>query len=232
MEPKKKSELLVDDLQTVVTSLRFWSRRGIQGFLSTGLAHDFVEAIKSEGFSITKACKGLMSLEYYGCSYENNISLLQALRIPALAPMDNQKGWNYFFDMISVLGSNSNYFEERHLTFSWKDRDAVRVAIGLESINKIYKQEYEVYTHKMPHDVYFRRTGHCAAWSKPEDGYRYAKLEEVPIRAIKELDLVVVHIDKYGWAKVGTTDEEIRHDGVAAHEFFHNNVFYVPLVKI
>lgn len=225
MEPKKHKELDYRDLSFVEASLSFWSKKGIQGFIRSGLASDFVKAIRSHGFDMEKTCKILRALEYFGCAYDDEVSLPQALQIISLAPTNNTKEWNHFFGMLTTLSANSKYFEEKD--FSWVERDSIRKLIGLEPINPIYPN-----VKKDAGDIVCRRTGHCSVWVEPEKGYRYATDEEVSVLIVQKLDVVVMYLPNYGWTIIKTSGNVKIADVVGAHSFFHNNVFYIPLVKL
>lgn len=226
------NEFTSSALSAAEASLCFWTKESFQGFLESGLVHDFIEASKDTQADLSSRNVKLILLEIFKdskpCDCQSNVSLAQALKILSIAPSNNATAWNKFFGLVNSLGLRSGWFS--HHKTSWAERDVIRVAIGLESINKIYKQEYPFYTHK--NDVFLIKTGHCAVWVRPPAGYRYAELEEVPTQAVKDLDLVVVYVHNFGWARLGTEGEDVKHDGVVAHNFFHNNVFYVPLIRI
>lgn len=225
MEPISRKKLDYRGLSFVETSLSFWSKKGIQEFIRSGLASDFVKAIRSHDFDMEKTCKVLRSLEYFGCAYDDEVSLPQALQIISLAPTSDTREWNHFFGLLTTLSANSKYFEEKD--FSWVERDLIRKLIGLAPINPIYPN-----VQKNSTDVVCRRTGHCSVWTGPEKGYRYATTEEVSVRVVQELDIVVMYIHNHGWVSVKISGNNKIIDGVVATQFFHNNVFYIPLVKI
>ncbi|MCF7844175.1 hypothetical protein K9M47_04810 [Candidatus Gracilibacteria bacterium] len=112
--------------------------------------------------------------------------------------------------------------------FTHEDSDLIRKLIGLEPINPIYPN-----VQKDSGDIVCLRTGHCSVWFDPPNGYRYATDKEVSVRITHELDIVIMYFPNYGWARIKSSgNREKPVDGVAATQFFHNNVFYIPLVKV
>ncbi len=223
MEPDKDNGLTVGFLENVLYSLQSWSSKSFQGFLESGLAHDFAEAVKMRSFNLDTVHGKLVPHGEHGCSYKRDVSIPQVTKIISIAPKD-VLGWCYFFELINIMGRHSEFFEK--IVINWEDRDWWRQSIGLKPINPTYQNN-------QGQSIVFRRTGHCGIWINPPLGYRYADIDEIQITAIETLNSVLVDSGSgyYRWKKLGVVNNEIRTGDIDAVRFFQNNIFFVPIVK-
>lgn len=233
MEPNE-STTSYDDLTQVITALSFWSKESMQKFLESGLPSDIKQmvsmpSIDFEIFRIEDTYRFLIdnfrSSSPASIHNQSKVTLSQALKLFEFAPRDRIE-WTNFFRVMSALGQRSNFFAIRGVNF--EERDSIRVLMGLSPINPVYKND-------KGKEVVFRKTGHCNIWEKPPAGYRYAYIHEVPVGTIEVIDsFVVVHRNSghYNWKKLSIVDGDIRTGDIDAAMFFHNNVLYVPLVKV
>lgn len=224
MEPNVQKELTYLDLSFAESAFSFWSKKSMQGLLESGLVHDFAKAVSDDGFDMNKACKSIRSLNYLGSVNNRDVSLSQAVKVMSIAPKDTAMEWRNFFDLIITISANSMYFEDK--IFSWVECDIVRQAIGLKPINPVYKN-------KEDEDVILRHASHCNVWNYPDEGYRYATIDEIPIVAVEELPCFVSSIkSRYRWVRLVVVDKKIQVQELNTDNFFHQKEAYIPLIKI
>ena len=234
MEPVE-STTSYNDLIQVITALSFWSKESMQKFLESGLPNDVKEATLIQGVDVSiKDTYRFLIDDFCDASpaslrHQSEATLSQAIKLFDFAPRDNI-GWTNFFRIMSALGQRSHFFSFCGVTF--EERDRLRGLMGLSPINPILKNQ----TNGI--EIVFRRTGHCnyKVWENVPAGYRFADKEELDGVLIPE------EIKKVGYVFLKPTfcrvvslldfrqNEIVEY--VDVYEFFHNNVFYIPLVKL
>lgn len=229
MEPLRKP-ITVNDLSGLTHAVQNWSQKGFQTFLESGFASDIREGLRSQEFDFHKVlifCSGLSKKVQWDWADDQRATFPQFQKLLSCAPVEDRVAWGEFCMLVFQLSCSVTWWETTAST--WEKRDEFRHVLGLKALNPILQS-----TLNSDLKIIFKSAGHCSVWKKPPTGYRYATLEELTSVKLEDgfFDTIMVGTKKC-WEIYKHQDFEIPDFRIIdPTDFFHDNVFKIPLVKI